>query len=265
MSPITVTTASGAPHAVPGRGSALWRMTVVELKLLSRERVRLVFGLGFPPVLLVVLGSVRSFSRPSRTFGGRTTLDVYVPILIAFSVALLALTALPPALADYRERGVLRRLRTTPAGPARVLAAQLLLILGISVVSGFLLLVLARLGYDVPMPQDVGGFVLAAALAFAALTGIGLFIASAAPNARAAQATGTILFYPMMFFGGLWLPLAAMPRALRRISHATPLGAAVQALQDSAQGQRPHTLQIVTLLAWAVVLTAASARAFRRE
>jgi ABC-2 type transport system permease protein len=265
VSTTTVTTNAGAPQATPTRGHALWHMTVTELRLLVRERVRLVFGVGFPLVLLIIFGSIPSFNKPSGTFAGYTLLDVYVPILIAFSVALLALTALPSVLADYRERGVLRHLRTTPAGPARVLAAQLLLNLLLSVASGVILLVVARLAYDVAMPKQFGGFLVAAVLTFAALMGMGLFIASVAPTAKAAQASGTILFYPMMFFAGLWLPLSAMPKVLRHISHATPLGAAVQALQDTQQGHWPHTLQIVTLVAWAVVLMGASAKLFRWE
>jgi ABC-2 type transport system permease protein len=69
----------------------------------------------------------------------------------------------------------------------------------------------------------------------------------------------------MMFFAGLWLPIAQMPAALRHISHATPLGAAVQALQDSAQGYWPTTLQLVTLSAYAVAFGLAAAKLFRWE
>lgn len=244
---------------------ALRRLTVTELKLLARERVRLVFGVGFPLLLLVVFGSIPAFTKPNDTFGGHTLLDAYVPILIAFSVALLALTALPTVLADYRERGILRRLRTTPAGPARVLAAQLLTNLAIVAAATIAILLIARFGYGVALPQQFGGFVLATVLTVAALMGTGLFIAAVAPTAKAAQTSGTLLFYPMMFFAGLWLPLAAMPSVLRHISHATPLGAAVQALQDTSQGHWPHLLQIGTLVAWTVVLLAASARFFRWE
>ena len=56
-----------------------------------------------------------------------------------------------------------------------------------------------------------------------------------------------------------------MPAALRHISHATPLGAAVQALQDSWLGQWPHPIQLITLAAYAVVFAVAAARLFRWE
>jgi ABC-type branched-subunit amino acid transport system ATPase component len=80
--------------------------------------------------------------------------------------------------------------------------------------------------YGVFLPRQLAGFVIAALLAAAALLAVGLFIAAVAPGGRAAQAIGTLTFFPMMFFAGLWLPIPQMPSLLRHISHATPLGAA---------------------------------------
>jgi ABC-2 type transport system permease protein len=56
-----------------------------------------------------------------------------------------------------------------------------------------------------------------------------------------------------------------MPATLQHISHATPLGAAVQALTDSAQGHWPTWLQLVTMAAYAVAFGLAAARWFRWE
>ncbi len=178
---------------------------------------------------------------------------------------MLALNALPPVLAGYREKGILRRLQTTPVGPVRVLAAQLVIDVAVVAVMLVLVLAVARIGYGVALPRQLAGFVFAALLAAAALLAIGLFIAAVAPTARAANAIGAILFFPMMFFAGLWLPIAQMPSVLRHISHATPLGAAVQALQDSAQGHWPHPLQLVTLALYALAFGLAAARLFRWE
>jgi ABC-2 type transport system permease protein len=244
---------------------ALRRLATTELKLYLRERIGPVWGVGFPLILLIIFGSIPSFNRPDPELGGRTELAVYVPVLVAFVTAMLALVALPMALTGYRERGVLRRLRTTPVGPGRLLAAQLVVNLSALVVTVVLLLAVARLGYGVRLPRQFAGFVIAALFAAAALLAIGLFVAALAPSARAAQAIGTILFFPMMFFAGLWLPIAQMPPLLRQISHAAPLGAAVQALQDSAQGQWPQPVHLLTMAAYAVVFGLAATRLFRWE
>jgi ABC-2 type transport system permease protein len=245
--------------------TSLGRLTATEVKLFTRERIGPIWGFGFPLILLIIFGSIHSFTEPRPVYGGFTELEIYVPILIAFSMAILSLSALPSVLAGYREQGVLRRLRTTPIGPVRVLAAQLAVHLAMLVVTVVLILVVARVGYHVLLPRELGGFVLAALLAAVALLSVGLFIAAIAPGARVAQAIGTIVFFPMMFFAGLWLPIAQMPSFLRHVSHATPLGAAVQALQDTAQGHGPTALQLVTLAAYAIAFGLAAAKLFRWE
>ena len=185
--------------------------------------------------------------------------------MVVFGLALLALTNMPMMLADYRERGVLRRLQTTPIGPVRVLAAQLAADLTVAVVMVVLILAVARIGFAVPLPRQVGGFILAALLAAAALLGAGLLIAAIAPTGRVARGIGALLFYAMMFFAGLWLPLPSMPAVLQHISHATPLGAAVPALTAAAEGSMPTALQLVTMAGWAAAFGLAAARFFRWE
>jgi ABC-2 type transport system permease protein len=73
------------------------------------------------------------------------------------------------------------------------------------------------------------------------------------------------LFYPLVFLGGLFLPIQTMPATLRHISHFSPLGAAVTAMQDTSTGHWPHWLTLITLLGWAVAAAGAAARFFRWE
>ena len=51
-------------------------------------------------------------------------IDLYVPIAIALVLVMLSLNLLLATLATYRERGILRRLATTPVGPIALLAAR---------------------------------------------------------------------------------------------------------------------------------------------
>jgi ABC-2 type transport system permease protein len=253
-----------APPAAASR-SGLGRLTVTELKLFVRERIGPIWGVGFPLLLLIIFGSIHSFKKPQKDFGGATTLEIYVPVLIVFSIAMLALSALPMVLAGYREKGILRRLKTTPTGPVRLLTAQLAVNVAVIVVTVIVILVVARTAYGVALPEQFAGFVLAVLLAAAALLAVGLFVAATAGSGRAAQAIGTILFFPMMFFAGLWVPIAQMPTLLRYISHGTPLGAAVQALQRASGGHWPHTSQLLVMAVYAVVFGLAAAKLFRWE
>lgn len=259
-----MTVLTEAPAAA-ARRSPLAQLTQTEFRLFLRERVGPVWGIGLPVLLLVIFGAIPAFKKVQPGYGGLTLLDAYVPILITMSLALLALIAMPSVLVGYRERGVLRRLQTTPAGPVRVLSAQLIVNTGVAVVTLLVLLLAGRFGYHVPLPRQLGGWIVAALFAVAAMMSMGLFVAAVGPTARAAAAIGAILFYPLMFFSGLWLPIPSMPAVLQHISHATPLGAAWEAFQSSDVGNWPSALALVTMAAWAIVFGAAAARFFRWE
>jgi ABC-2 type transport system permease protein len=246
-------------------GSALARLVATELTLYTRERLRLWFGLAMPVILLIILGSFHSLTKPDATLGGYSFLDIYLPTLITFVLAILSIVNMPMVLSGYREIGVLRRMETTPAGPLRVLAAQMLANLGVAIVAMLLLLVVGRTAYHLALPHQLGGFVIAWLLAAAALLSIGLFIAALTPTARTAQISGVLVFYPCMFFAGLWVPISKLSPFWQHFSHATPSGAAAEALTSASHGQWPSWLQLVTLAGYAVVAIVAAARLFRWE
>jgi ABC-2 type transport system permease protein len=243
--------------------SAFRRLVLTEFRLFAREKLAVFWGMAFPLVLLVIFGSIPGFHKADKQLGGLTLLDVYVPTLMALVLLTLAVSAMPAVLAGYRERGVLRRLATTPVGPGRLLAAQLAVHAVTAAVTLGLIIAVARLAYGVALPAQPGGFVLALVLTSAALFALGLLVAALASTGRNANLTGTFIFFPMMFFAGLWVPIAAMPAVLRHISHALPLGAAVQALQDASAGRWPSLTLLATMAAYAVAFGIAAVRFFR--
>ncbi len=256
---------SVATQTRAGQRSALARLTITEFKLFLREPMLVFWGIAFPLVLLIVLGSVPALKETHAGYKGLTVLDTYVPILVVLTLGLLCYIAMPYVLVGYREQGILRRLKTTPVGPSRVLAAQLAINFGSAVVIVALILVVARLAFGVPFPLAPGIWVVVALLTAAGTLAVGLFIAAVAPTARVAQAVGSILFYPLMFFSGLWLPIPSMPAVLQHISHATPLGAAWESFQNADLGHWPPALALVTMVAYPVAFGLAAARLFRWE
>jgi ABC-2 type transport system permease protein len=233
----------------------------MELRLLLREPALLFWGIGFPLVLLTVFGLAGGGNDPD--LDGLRLVQAYVPVLIGFTFTTLGVSALPSAVANYRELGVLKRLATTPLRPAWVLSAQVATNLAVSAVTAALIVVLAWLAFGVALPAQPLAFVLAALLAAVALLSLGLVVAAVAPRPRVAGAVGTMLFFPLMFFAGLWSPRTTMSGALRDVSDYTPLGAAVQALQDAMAGAWPHPAQVGVMLAYAAVCAALGIRLFR--
>jgi ABC-2 type transport system permease protein len=265
MSSISSSAPLRAATTTDPRRSAFGALLSTELRLLAREPVPLFWGLCCPVVILVAIGSVGSDRRPSVHYAGASLVSVYVPILIAFGLGMVALNALPPSLAAYREQGILRRLRSTPVGAARVVAAQLGVHLGLVLVSAGLTMFVGRAAFGVGLPRTWLLYVLVFALTAVALLSIGVLIASVAPTTRVANACGAIVFFPTMFFAGLWVPREQMGSVLREISNVTPLGAGVGALQDAARGASLHPLHLVVLAAYAVICGGAAVQSFRWE
>jgi len=260
---ISTVTAEPAIRRPAARRSAFGNLVRTEALLLVREIVPLLWGAGFPMALLAVMGS---FSHgPDKSLGGFSLVASYEPVLIAFTVATFALQGLPTVLAGYRERGILRRLNATPVGAGRLLAAQLTVNLTIALISTVGILIVGDAAFGVPLPGQPAGFALALLLAAAAMIALGLFIASIARSGRVAGAVGTMVFLPLMFFAGLWMPQAVMPAALRDIGGYTPLGAAVAALQASMAGQWPSASGLAVLAGYAVAFGLLAWRLFRWE
>lgn len=245
--------------------SAFWRLLQTEAKLAWRVPLGMVWGLGFPILLLIVFAAVPAFRRPDPGLDGATLLTLYVPVLIGFALSMLAFVGLSAPLAGYREQGVLRRLSTTPAPPSWVLAAQVTINSAFAIVAVLIIMTVSVTAFGVDGPGQPWGFVLALVLAAAGLFGIGLVIAAVAPSAGVAGAIGTILFFPLMFFAGLWIPRPVMPAALREVSDYTPLGAAVAAMQDAMQGSFPSATALLVLAAYAVVFGALALKLFKWE
>jgi ABC-2 type transport system permease protein len=92
---------------------------------------------------------------------------------------------------------------------------------------------------------------------------IGLLIAALVPTGKAGNAVGTLLFFPSMFFAGLWTPREFMPDWVQRIGDFTPMGAGERALNDAMNGTWPNWLSAVVLLGYLIIFGLGAARLFR--
>jgi ABC-2 type transport system permease protein len=232
---------------------AFWRLTTTELKLFTREPLAIFFILAFPLILLWLNGSQ----------GGE--MGRLLPGYVALVLATVGLTQLPGVLATYRERGILRRLATTPVPPATVLGAQLVVHLAASTIGVALLVAVAAAFYDVALPRAVPAAILVYLAGALALYALGFVVAALAPNARAANAIGFVVYFPMIFLCGAVIPREALSSSMRRIGELLPLGPVVTALRDAWSGAGVPALTLAALAAMIAVATVVGIGLFRWE
>ncbi|MFI5802089.1 ABC transporter permease [Streptomyces sp. NPDC051561] len=263
-----MTTAAPAPTSarrpVPG-GPALAAVFKAEGRLFLREPGNLFWILGFPTVLMVILGLIPSFREANPDLGGRRVIDLYVPIAVLLGMVMASIQAMPPVLTSYRERGILRRLSTTPVRPIAILGAQIALHGLAMIASGLITITVGRLAFGVALPFSRPGYVLTMLLMVGCALTLGATLAAVAATTKAATAIGSVVFLLMMFTSGVWLPVQTMPDLLQTIVGLTPFGAASLALDQSMLGTWPNWSHLGIMTLWAAGLTGAATRWFRWE
>ena len=155
---------------------SLLKMTWMEAKLFLREPASAFFTLVFPLIYLFMYGMI-SGNEPTPMYGGQRTIDAAIPSLTAVIISMTGLMSTTITMATYREKGILRRLRTTPVSPLVVLAAQVIVVFAMTCLGMLLLVAAGKLVYHVRFEGNafsvLGGFVLSSLSFF----GIGFILA----------------------------------------------------------------------------------------
>jgi ABC-2 type transport system permease protein len=245
---------------------SLLKMSWVEAKLFLREPASAFFVLVFPLIYLFLFGMI-SGNEPSPQFGGQRTIDASIPGLTAVIICIAGLMSTTMTMATYREKGILRRLRTTPISPLVILAAQVIVVFAMTMLGMLLLIAAGILVYHVRFEGNafsmVGGIILGSLSFF----GLGFILASAMPTVRSAWAVAMVLLYPMLLLSGAFFSIDLMPAAIQTVSTFIPLTYVVNLLRGLWTGEPwgKHLVDVGVLVVMLLLGTIVSAKTFRWE
>jgi ABC-2 type transport system permease protein len=212
---------------------------------------------GATPLLTVAPESLQTSRLNSVSF--------FVPSILGMALMQLGIFAAIP-LVQQREKGILKRLNTTPLPRWALVGSNVLVRLVIAAAQTVIILGIgtALLGVEVTgNPLVIAGFVVLGALAF---TSIGYVIASFARTEEAANGMTSVVQFPLMFLSGIFFPLEVMPEWLRGVATFLPLTYLGDALRQTMVGGTPFAplgVDALVLAGWLVVTLAVSARYFR--
>lgn len=149
-------------------------------------------------------------------------IEFFVPGIIAMSVMTSSLSGAVNMNAELRQKGVIRKLSTTPITHGDWVLSNILYQVILAVISATAILLVSYAVFDVSLRIDawLPTFIVLEVFAFA---GIGMILTRVAKEAESAVAAANAIMYPMMFLSGSFFPLEMMPGFLQKIARILPL------------------------------------------
>jgi ABC-2 type transport system permease protein len=159
-------------------------------------------------------------------------IDFFVPGIIGLTVLTTGVLGTVGTNTQYRNNGILRKLATTPLGKSEWIISKMLYQTVVIFISAALIIVVAKLVYNVQTVPDVVTLLLlfSGTICF---TGIGMIIARFVKDEDAANAAASAITFPMMFLAGTFIPLETMPEYLQTIAKFLPLTYLNYGLRDA--------------------------------
>lgn len=149
-------------------------------------------------------------------------IEFFVPGIIAMSVMTSSLSGAVTMNAELRQKGVIRKLSTTPITRADWILSNILYQFVLAVISTAAILVVSYGVFSVRL-QINAWLIVFLVLEVFAFGGIGMILTRVANEAESAAAAANFIMFPMMFLAGSFFPIEMMPAFLQTIARILPL------------------------------------------
>lgn len=146
-----------------------------------------------------------------------------VPGLIGVILTMTMVMMTSLAMTRERERGTMENLLATPVRPLEVMLGKILPYILIGYVQVAVILLAARVLFDVPMVGSLGLLSAALALFMAANLAVGFTFSTIAQNQLQAMQLTFFFFLPSMLLSGFMFPFRGMPGWAQALGEILPL------------------------------------------
>ena len=168
-----------------------------------------------------------------------------VPGLLGMTL-LFGTTSMEAIVITFERRiGALERLLLAPVSMPALLMGKIIGGMAFGLVTTVAVLAVAGLGLR---GANWLVLLLTLLLSAAAFSALGAFVSVAVREVFEAQTLANFIRFPMIFLGGVFVPLSALPPSLRVVARALPLTYAVEAIQGALTGAVSWTLGLDLLI-----------------
>lgn len=191
----------------------------------------------------------------SRNF---TYIEFFIPGLIGLSVMTSAVFGSIGDENEYRQKGIIRKLSTTPITRGEWILSTMIYQLFLAAISTTLVLIVGYLLFGASLLINIYLPIVVVATAFA-FSGVGMLFGRLARDAQSAAALANVITFPMMFLSGSFFPLEQMPDFLQSFARILPLYYVNQGLRESmlfenmlAAGQNTVVIGVFAVIVFAL-------------
>jgi ABC-2 type transport system permease protein len=159
-------------------------------------------------------------------------IDFFAPGIIAMAVMSTSIFGTVSVNTELRQKGVLRKLATTPLLRSEWLLSNMLFQLVMSLFATVAILIMGVLVFDLHFSLNffLPLFIILNVFAF---SGTGMLITRFVKEAQSAEAAANAIMFPMMFLAGTFFPLEMMPEFLQKVALILPLYYVNEGLRSS--------------------------------
>lgn len=194
--------------------------------------------------------------------------DFLLPGVVALAVMQMAVFSVAFVFADYKEKGILKRLLATPMKPYQFVTANVVTRLLVAVVQAAILIAVGILLFKAHMLGSYFLALLIVVLGAIMFLGLGFTISGLANTVEAVPAIANLIVFPMLFLGGTFFPISSMPDWLQHIVKYLPLTYFSTSLRDVMTKSATFSdvqSSLLWMLGWSVVLIFLANLTFRFE
>lgn len=149
-------------------------------------------------------------------------IEFFVPGIIAMSIMTSSLSGAVNVNAELRQKGVIKKLSTTPITRTDWILSNILYQFILAVISTIAILLVSYAVFNVSL-QINAWLPLFIVLEVFAFVGIGMILTRFAKEAESAMAAANVIMFPMMFLSGSFFPIEMMPGFLQTFAKMLPL------------------------------------------
>ncbi len=228
-------------------------------KEIVRDPLNIIFGLGFPVVLLFLLSAIQT-NIPVDMF----RIESLAPGIAVFGLSFMTLFS-ATLLARDRESAFLQRLYTTPLRPSDFVLGYLLPIIPIAMVQSIICYLLA-LPLGLPLTVNILYAMLLKVPVILFYISLGLLCGSILNVKQVGGICGALLTNVSAWLSGIWFDPALIGGAFGKIANVLPFIHAVQLEKVVISGDFSGVFfHIFPVLIYAVVITIAAVLLFLRQ